>query len=46
MEIFKDDVAKYTRDVKEKIEKNQALSEEDLKVLFLLNAIEEESHEK
>lgn len=46
MEVFKDDVARFTSEVKEKLEKNTHLSEEDLKVLFLLNLIEEEVHEK
>lgn len=46
MEIFKDDVASFTKEVKEKLEKGLQLSEDDLKVLFMLNLLEEEAHEK
>lgn len=46
MEVFKDDVALFTKEVKEKLEKGGNLSEEDLKVLFMLNLLEEEANEK
>ncbi len=46
MEIFKDDVASFTKEVKEKLEKGLHLSEDELKILFMLNLIEEEVHEK
>ncbi len=46
MEVFKEDVALFTKEVKEKLEKGSALTEEDFKILFMLNVLEEEAHEK
>ena len=46
MEIFRVDVALFTKEVKEKLERGLALSEEDLKILFMLNVLEEEANEK
>jgi hypothetical protein len=46
MEAFMEDVEKFSQEIREKIQKTGQISDEDLKILFLLNTIEEEKHEK
>ncbi len=46
METFMEDVVKFSQETREKIQKTGQISDEDLKILFLLNTIEEEKNEK
>ncbi len=46
METFMEDVIKFSQEIREKIQKSGHLTDEDLKILFLLNTIEEEKNEK